>query len=108
VRDICTIRHATKNRAEPRVSEHFLCEDDEGVMHIMLWYGSGDAVQVSRSHAQMALSRIGLDLAWVAEKLNKQGTMTRRTQLLERANFVFSTNCYLLRRALYFFDSTLE
>jgi hypothetical protein len=25
-------------------------------MHIVLWYGSGDAVQVSRSHAQWALS----------------------------------------------------
>ncbi|MDT7810568.1 MAG: hypothetical protein QOJ42_484, partial [Acidobacteriaceae bacterium] len=27
-------------------------EDDKGVMHIVLWYGSGDAVQVSRSYVQ--------------------------------------------------------
>jgi len=29
-----------------------LREDREGVMHIVLWYGSGYAVQVSRSHVQ--------------------------------------------------------
>jgi hypothetical protein len=40
-----------KTSAQPRVGEHLLGEDDEGVVHIVFGYGSGDAVQVSRSHA---------------------------------------------------------
>jgi hypothetical protein len=51
MRDVGAARHAAENRAQPRVNKHFLCKYDERVMHIMLWYGSGDAVQVSRSHA---------------------------------------------------------
>ena len=39
------------------VEEHLLCKDDESVMHIMLWYGSGDAVQVRRSQAKSASAR---------------------------------------------------
>jgi len=68
VRDIGAVRHAAENRAESRVSKHFLCEDDEGVMHIVLWYGSGDAVQISRSHAQWALSQFQLCIACVLGK----------------------------------------
>jgi len=49
MRDVGAAHHAAEDRAQPRVGKHLLCEDDEGVMHIMLWYGSGDAVQVSRS-----------------------------------------------------------
>jgi len=37
-------------------------------MHIVLWYGSGDAVQVSRSHANKALCRSGLNVACAMRK----------------------------------------
>src|SRR6202162_3590923 len=47
MRDIGPAHHAAEDRAQPRVVEHLLGEDDEGVMHIVLWYGSGDAVEVS-------------------------------------------------------------
>lgn len=50
--DVGTSHHAPEDRAHPRVGEHLLCEDNEGVMHIMLWYGSGNAVQVSCGDAQ--------------------------------------------------------
>jgi hypothetical protein len=53
---------------QPRVTEHLLGEDDEGVMHIVLGYGSGDTVQVSRSQAQKAFCRIGLDVACLGER----------------------------------------
>ena len=49
MRDVGAAHHAAEDRAQPRVGKHLLCEDDEGVMHIVLWYGSGDAIQVSRS-----------------------------------------------------------
>ena len=49
--DVGTTHHAAEDRAQPRVDKHLLCEDDESVMDIVLWYGSGDAVQVSRSQA---------------------------------------------------------
>ena len=68
MRDIGPAHHAAEDRAQPRVVEHLLCEDNEGVMHIVLWYGSGDAVQVSRSHAQKALSRCGLNVACVCHE----------------------------------------
>jgi hypothetical protein len=45
-------RHAPKDRTQARVGKHLLCEYDEGVMHIVLGYGSRDAVQVSRGHVQ--------------------------------------------------------
>jgi hypothetical protein len=54
--DIGTARHAAEYRAETRVGEHLLGEDNEYVMYIVLWYGSGDAVQVSRSLSQLALN----------------------------------------------------
>jgi hypothetical protein len=44
MRDIGAARHAAEDRAQPRVGEHLLCEDDEDVMYIVLGYGSGDAV----------------------------------------------------------------
>jgi hypothetical protein len=56
MRDAGAAHHAAEDRAKPRVGKHLLCEDPEGVMHIVLWYGSGDAVQVSRSQVQWALS----------------------------------------------------
>ena len=60
MRDFPTARHTTKNRADPWVNQHLLCEDNKRVMDIMLWYGSGNAVQVCRSHAERVLSRGGL------------------------------------------------
>ena len=52
MRDPGPAHHAVEDRVQPWVGKHFLCEDDEGVMHIMLWYRSGDAVQVSRRDVQ--------------------------------------------------------
>ena len=49
MRDVGAAHHAAEDRAQPRVGKHLLCEDDEGVMHIVLGYRSGDAVQVNRS-----------------------------------------------------------
>ena len=48
--------HAVEDRAEPRVGKHLLCEEDESVVYIVLGYGSGDAVQVSRSQCVEVLS----------------------------------------------------
>ena len=56
MRDTGAAHHAAEDRAQPWVGEHLLGEDDEGVMHIVLGYGSGDAVQVSRSFSQEVLS----------------------------------------------------
>ena len=56
MRDVGAAHHAAEDRAQLRVGEHLLCDDDEGVMHIVLWYGGGDAVQVSRSQVQWALN----------------------------------------------------
>jgi hypothetical protein len=50
--DLGATHHSAENRVKPGIGKHLLCEDDEGVMHIVLWYGSGDAVQESRSYAQ--------------------------------------------------------
>ena len=47
--DVRAPHHAAEDREQPRVGKHLLCEDDEGVMHIVFGYSSGDAVQVSRS-----------------------------------------------------------
>ncbi len=67
MRDAGAFRHAMKDRADPRVNKYSFCEKNKGVMHIMLWYGSCYAVQISRSHAQRALSRMKLDVACMAE-----------------------------------------
>ena len=77
MRDIGPAHHAAEDRAQPRVVEHLLGEDDEGLMHIMLWYGSGDAVQVSRSHVQKALSRSGLTVAYVIRAYHEETTIRR-------------------------------
>jgi hypothetical protein len=53
MRDPGAAHHAAEDRVQPLVGKHLLCEYDEGVMYIMLWYGSGDAVQVSCSCVQM-------------------------------------------------------
>ena len=50
MRDFGAAHHAAEDGAQLRVGKHLLCENDEGVMHIMPWYGSGDAVQVSGSY----------------------------------------------------------
>jgi len=42
--DIGATRHAAEDRLQPRVCKHFLCEEDEGFMHIVVRYGSRDAV----------------------------------------------------------------
>ena len=65
MRDIGATRHTPKHRLQPRISEQFICEGDERFMHIVFWYGSSDAVQVRRSQASWALSRIGIDVACV-------------------------------------------
>ena len=49
MRNVGAPDHAVEDRAQPLVGKHLLCEDDEGVVHIVLGYGSGDAVQISRS-----------------------------------------------------------
>lgn len=50
--DVGAADHASKDRAQPWVGKHLLCEDHEGVMDIMFWDGSSDAVQVNRSQAE--------------------------------------------------------
>src|ERR1700727_799833 len=80
MRDVGAPHHAAEDLTLPRVGEHLLCEDDEGVMHIVLWYGSGDAVQVSRSQVQWALSP-GYTIrcrVCVLEKLDHEETTIRR------------------------------
>ena len=52
MRDVGAAYHAAEDRAQPRVGKHLFCADDEGVMHIVLGYGGGDTVQVSRGHSQ--------------------------------------------------------
>jgi hypothetical protein len=44
MRDPGAAHHAAEDRVQPGVGKHLLCEYDEGVMHIVVWYGSGDAV----------------------------------------------------------------
>jgi hypothetical protein len=56
MRDVGAAHHAAEDRAQLRAGKHFLCDYDEGVMDIVLWYGSCDAVQVSRSQVQWALN----------------------------------------------------
>jgi hypothetical protein len=78
MRDVGAARHAAEDRTQPWVGKHLLCEYNESVMHIVLWYGSSDAVQVSRSHAQEALSRIGLNVACVWGTMDYEETTIRR------------------------------
>src|ERR1700760_2339105 len=96
MRDVGAAHHAAEDRAQPRSGEHLLGEDGEGVMHIVFWYSSGDAVQVSRSHAQEALSpdRIGCRVC----SLRKLDHERRRSgdSLLEGTGSVLS-----IQRLLY-------
>lgn len=103
MRDIGSAHHAAEDRAQPWVVEHLLGEDDEGVMHIVLWYSSGDAVQVSRSHAQKALSRSGLSVACV----HHEDAYPRRdddpaSRLPERTGSVFSIPRLVFETLIYF------
>lgn len=59
MRDVSPTDHAAKNCTKARIGKHLLCENDKGVVHILLRYGSGDAIQVSRG-MQSKLS-VGLD-----------------------------------------------
>ena len=56
MRDVGAARHAPEDRTQARIGKYQLGEADEGLVHIMLWYGGGDSVQVSRNHAQYVLS----------------------------------------------------
>jgi len=61
MRNVGAPHHALEDRAQPLVRKHLLCEDDEGVVHIVLGYSSGDAVQVSRSQcAEPSARSIGI------------------------------------------------
>jgi hypothetical protein len=105
--DIGATRHTAENRLQPWVCKHFLCEDDEGFMHIVVWYGRSDAVQVRRSQASWALSRIDLDVACVLKKTGPRGDDDPATveNLIEQApNSRY--NCYPLRRVPCSLDST--
>jgi hypothetical protein len=57
MRDIGAPNHAAEDRAQPWVGKHLLCEVAEGVMHIVLGYGGGDAVQVSSSQCVESSAR---------------------------------------------------
>src|SRR5271170_1281031 len=104
MRDIGPAHHAAKDRPQPRVVEHLLGEDDEGVMHIVLWYGSSDAVQVSRSHAQKALSRSGLNVACVCHgKAYPRRDHDPASRLLERTGSVFSIQQLVFETRPWFF-----
>jgi hypothetical protein len=59
MRDVGAAPHVAEDRPQPRVGKYLLCEDGEGVMHIVLWHDGSDLVQVSRSHVQKALSLAG-------------------------------------------------
>jgi hypothetical protein len=109
MRDIGAAHHAAEDCAQSRVGKHLLGEDDEGVMHIVLWYGSGDAIQVSRSHAQKALSRIGLDVVCVSAKAGPRRDDDPATVDYLREQAPYSQyNGYSLRRDRCSFDSTLQ
>jgi hypothetical protein len=49
-------RHRAPALSRLRLLRHLSGEDDGNVMYIVVEYGSGDAVQVSRSFSQLALS----------------------------------------------------
>jgi len=80
MRDVGEADHAVEDRTQTRVGKHLLCEDDEGIVHIVLWYGSGDSVQVSRSHVQIGPQpRLqGIHLACVLGKPDHEETTIRR------------------------------
>ena len=78
-------------------------------MHIVLWYGSGNAVQVSRSHAQEALSRNGLDVTCVLRKAGPRRDDDPATVDCLREQAPYSRyDGYSLRRDLCSFDNTSE
>ncbi len=111
MRDVGAARHAAEDRTQSRVSKHLLCKYDEGVMHIMLWDGSRDAVQVSRSQAEYVLSpshRDSLSRLCVGEAGPRTGDDPATVDYFrERApNSQFSG--YSLRRGCCSFDSTLQ
>jgi hypothetical protein len=78
--DVGTAHHAAEDRAQPRVGKHFLREDNEGVMHIVLGYGNRDAVQVSRSQcAESSAGTIEIRRrVWVLGKLDDEKMIIRR------------------------------
>jgi hypothetical protein len=56
MRDGGAVHHTAEEGAQARVGKHLLGEGCESVVDIVFWYGSGDAVQVSRCRVQMVLS----------------------------------------------------
>src|ERR1700732_161083 len=92
MRDVGAAHHAAEDRAQARVGEPLLGEGDEGVMHIVLGYGRGDAIQVSLSQVKEVLSRIiGIrcrvcDFGGWTTKRRRSGN----SRLLERTGSVFS------------------
>jgi hypothetical protein len=85
MRDFGAAHHTTKDLAQPRIDKHLLCENGEGVMYIVLWCGSRDAVQVSRSHAQKALNLIRWTIFCVCilEELDDELIVLRQSPALE-------------------------
>jgi hypothetical protein len=92
------------------IGKHIFCVNDEGVMHIMLGYGSGNAVQVSSGHAQEALiGWTGLDVACVLKKAGpRRGDDPATVDYLREQAPYSQYNGYSLRRDLCSFDSTLR
>jgi hypothetical protein len=84
--DIGPAHHAAEDRAQPRVVQHLLGEDNERAMHIVLGYGSGDAVQVSRSHAQRPLAAADsmLCVCVIGKLTHEDPTIRRRSYLGEQ------------------------
>ena len=66
MRDGGAAHHTAEDGAQARVGEHLLGEDCEGIVDVVFWYGSGDAVQVSRCRVQMSSARMRFDVACVA------------------------------------------
>jgi xanthine/CO dehydrogenase XdhC/CoxF family maturation factor len=73
-------RYRALARSRLRLLHRLFAEDDESVMCIVLGYGSGDAVQVSRSLSQLALSSSYRDRRrmYLMGKLNDEEATIKR------------------------------
>jgi hypothetical protein len=107
--NIGTIRHTAEDRLQAGIKKHFLCEDDKGVMHIVLWYGSSNAVQVRRSQAKWSLSPNHRDCmlrgvlgSWASKRDTGPATVDNLKEQALSSQF----NGFSLRRGLISFDST--
>src|ERR1700760_253473 len=80
-------------------------------MHIVRWYGSGDAVQVSRSQAEYALSpdhRDSMSRLCVWGSWTTKRRQSSDSRLLREQAPYSQHNGYSLRRDLCSFDSTFQ